>query len=216
MKNPRPSWAVAASTVRATASLDSRNDFPSSTGELMAWSSHTQLWSTFRSSDKTATRAAHFVESFYPFLKNIILRETSGLDETVIAQKYGRQERLVRGRIDIERGGGEIGKRASIEAHLKRGCLRPSMQVPIFPIRRHRKNRRPLKTGFIHGGGAEGTDGKPLFFLSVNRRLFPLLGKDQVFPAGVMPDHPLMKKECSRKYQNRRNHGGRYSLRQNS
>jgi len=120
VKNPRPSWAVAASTVRATASLDSRNDFPSSTGELMAWSSHTQLWSTFRSSDKTATRAAHFVESFYPFLKNIILRETSGLDETVIAQKYGRQERLVRGRMDIERGGGEIGKRASIKAHLKR------------------------------------------------------------------------------------------------
>jgi len=67
------------------------------------------------------------------------------------------------------------------------------MQVPIFPIRRRRKNRIPLKTGFIHGGGAEGAGGKRLFFLSVNRRLFLLLGKDQVFPAGVMPDHPLMK-----------------------
>lgn len=86
------------------------------------------------------------------------------------------------------------------------------MQVPIFPIRRRRKNRIPLKTGFIHGGGAEGADNKPLFFLSVNRRLFLLLGKDQVFPAGVMPDHPSVKKECSCKYQNRRNHGGSDSL----
>ncbi|MCC8040176.1 MAG: hypothetical protein LIO66_03820 [Akkermansia sp.] len=35
VKNPRPSWAVAASTVRATASLDSRDISLSSKGELM-------------------------------------------------------------------------------------------------------------------------------------------------------------------------------------
>ncbi|WP_418168704.1 hypothetical protein [Akkermansia sp.] len=75
---------------------------------------------------------------------------------------------------------------------------------------------RPLKRGLIDGSGPGKGGGNYLLFLPVSHRFSPLLGKDQVFPAGVMPDHPSVKKECSRKYQNRRNHGGRYSLRQNS
>jgi len=75
---------------------------------------------------------------------------------------------------------------------------------------------RPLKRGLIDGSRLGKGGGNYLLFLPVSHRLFPLLGKDQVFPAGVMPDHLPMKKECSRKYQDRSNQVRRDSLRQDS
>ena len=89
------------------------------------------------------------------------------------------------------------------------------MEKPFSHIS-HRKIGRPLKRGLIDGSGPGKGGGNYLLFLPVSHRLSPLLGKDQVFPAGVMPDHLPMKKECSRKYQDRRNHGRRKFFRKDS
>ena len=89
------------------------------------------------------------------------------------------------------------------------------MEKPFSHIS-HRKIGRPLKRGLIDGSGPGKGGGNYLLFLPVSHRLSPLLGKDQVFPAGVMPDHLPMKKECSRKYQDRSNQVRRDSLRQDS
>ena len=96
----------------------------------------------------------------------------------LLPRNMAAKKGFVRRRMDIESGGGEIGKGASAEAqaHLKRLCL-SSMQVPIFPIRRHRKNRIPLKTEFINGGGAEGAGGKFLLFLPVTAGFFRFWAK---------------------------------------
>ena len=85
------------------------------------------------------------------------------------------------------------------------------MEDPFFQISL-RKIGGPLKRGLIEGSGPGKGGGKYLLFLSVSHRLSPLLGKDQIFPTGVMPDHLTMKKEFSRKYQDRRNHGRRKYL----
>lgn len=53
------------------------------------------------------------------------------------------------------------------------------MEDPFFQISL-RKIGGPLKRGL---------GGKYLLFLPVSHRLSPLLGKDQIFPTGVMPDH---------------------------
>lgn len=59
------------------------------------------------------------------------------------------------------------------------------MEDPFFQISL-RKIGGPLKRGLIEGSGPGKGGGKYLLFLSVSHRLSPLLGKDQIFPTGVM------------------------------